>query len=76
MNQLEKASPRDAWRVYGQAGIWQETLTTLAQLRRANPNDSAVAAEWEDLLKEVGLGAIAKEPLILEQGKPNRQQSG
>lgn len=69
---LKKASSRQLPRVYGKAGIWQETLTILAELRRAHPGDSAIAAEWENLLKQVGLGEVATEPLILEEGKRNR----
>lgn len=72
---LQRASLPNRPRVYGKAGIWQETLTTLAELRDASPNDLALASDWEDLLKSVGLDAVAKEPLISEQEMSNRQGS-
>ncbi len=75
LNELKKTSLRDQPRVYGKAGIWQDTLVTLAQLRRAHPDDSLIVADWEDLLTSVGLDAVAKEPLILEQEIPNRHES-
>lgn len=46
------------------AGIWYDTLSTLAQLRRSQPANQTVTASWEELLKSVGLDAIATEPLI------------
>lgn len=61
---LEKTSFRDRPRVYGKAGIWQDTLTTLAQLRRSRPTDPKVTADWEQLLNEIGLSAIAKDPVV------------
>ncbi len=62
-NQLEKAAPRDRADIYAAAGIWQETLASLAELRRSRPNDSALASEWANLLRSVGLNEIAEEPL-------------
>lgn len=62
--EIEKTSESEVWRVYGKAGVWQETLMTLAQLRRSHPGDSDITADWEKLLNEVGLSAIAKDPLI------------
>ena len=64
-SKLEKATLREKVDLYAEAGIWQDTLTTLAQLRQENPNDSALKAEWESLLKSVALEEVAKEPLII-----------
>lgn len=47
-----------------EAGIWYDALSTLAQLRRSQPNNQAYSADWQQLLKLVGLEAIATEPLI------------
>ncbi|MBD1881572.1 DUF928 domain-containing protein [Coleofasciculus sp. FACHB-T130] len=66
-NQLQQASPQERPAIYAKAGIWYETLTTLAELRRDRPNDSTLAAAWEDLLKSVGLEAIATAPLLPQQ---------
>lgn len=48
----------------GQNNLWYDTLATLAEKRRSNPNDSAIAAEWENLLRSEGLDAIEQEPLV------------
>lgn len=63
-NQLKVATPNNRPDVYAEAGMWFDALTTLAELRRSNPNNSAYSAEWEQLLKAVGLDSIAKEPLL------------
>jgi hypothetical protein len=46
------------------AGIWYDTLSTLATLRRAEPNNVALAQNWEALLGSAGLEAIAAAPLV------------
>jgi hypothetical protein len=55
--QLERAA------LYGRDGIWYDTLTSLAELRRSH-DDSTLAATWEQLLRGVGLEAIATKPLL------------
>jgi Domain of Unknown Function (DUF928) len=55
---LESAS------MLAQTGIWYDTLSTLAQMRRNQPNNQAVSASWQELLESVGLDGIANEPLI------------
>lgn len=62
--QLEKAQPRQRATLYATSGIWQDTLTIIADLRRTNPNDLGVKTDWEDLLKSVGLEKIAQAPLL------------
>ncbi|MBH8577015.1 DUF928 domain-containing protein [Nostocaceae cyanobacterium CENA369] len=62
VNQLQKAQLRDRPRIYAQAGIWHETLTTLADLRYSNPQDSSLVTDWKELLKSVGLSDVAEEP--------------
>jgi hypothetical protein len=64
VNVLAQADPLDRAALYGQAGIWQDTLFTLAELRRAQPNNVELQATWHDLLASVGLGAIADAPLL------------
>ncbi len=46
------------------SGIWYDLLSTLAQLRRSQPNNQDVSHAWQDLLNNVGLNAIANEPLV------------
>lgn len=64
MGQLEQMSPIERAALYGEDGIWFDTIGTLAQLRRSQPNDSTLAATWEELLSSVGLQEIATEPLL------------
>lgn len=56
--QLEKQTPLEQAELYAENKIWFETLNTTAQLRAKNPT------EWEELLKSVGLEAIAREPFV------------
>jgi len=63
-NQLTKAAPRDRPAIYAGAGIWNDTLKSLSELRRANPRDRTLAADWETVLKSVGLEIVAKAPLV------------
>lgn len=58
---LNQASPKDKPGIYANAGIWFDTISSLAELRRSNPNDSAIARQWENLLRSVELNEIAKE---------------
>lgn len=60
---LQKSSPRDRAALYASAGLWQDTLSALASARRADPGNSALAADWANLLQSVGLNKIAQQPL-------------
>lgn len=62
--QLKKAKPQERAALYATSGFWQDTLVTLADLRRSRPSDLGVRTDWEDLLKSVGLERIAQEPLV------------
>jgi hypothetical protein len=48
----------------GQNNLWYDKLATLAEKRRLHPNDSAIAAEWENLLSSEGLDKLASQPLV------------
>ncbi|MEQ9234717.1 DUF928 domain-containing protein [Coleofasciculus sp. E2-BRE-01] len=64
LNQLDGEPLLEQALQYGANGIWFDTLTTLAQLRQSNPQDSSFQVAWADLLKSVGLDAIATQPLV------------
>lgn len=64
LNTLKSSPPRQHPNVYAQAGIWQDTLTTLAELRRTRSADATVIDEWNRLLKSVGLENIPGESPI------------
>ena len=55
MNPLEQA------RLYGERGIWFDTLTALAEFRQSQPHGLAT---WAEFLDSAGLTAIATEPLV------------
>lgn len=64
-NQLDNAAPLERARfLYKESELWHEGLTILAGLRRAQPNEPTVAAQWTQLLQSVGLASIAQESLI------------
>ena len=62
--ELQKVAPTERAGVYAKNGIWHESVSNLAELRRQRPNDAKIAANWQELLKSVGLEKIAKEPLV------------
>ncbi len=62
-SQLQKATPRERIALYAANGIWHDALTSLAELRSANPQDATLTADWVSLLESVGLDAIAREPM-------------
>ncbi len=62
--QLAAATPRERVALYAANGIWHEAVTAIAELRRAEPNDSTLTAAWADLLRQVELEAIAQQPIV------------
>lgn len=71
--QLQQATPTQKAKLYAKQEIWFDALKTMAELRRSNPNDSAVASEWEQLLKSVQLDEIATESLVPSAIAPSRE---
>jgi Domain of Unknown Function (DUF928) len=64
-NQLSASQTAlDKAQLYGEAGIWYDTIGTLAQARQAQPQDPALAQNWQELLNSVGLDEIADRPLV------------
>jgi hypothetical protein len=60
---LKRVSARDRPNVYAQASLWYDTLSSLAELRRNNPNDARLTSDWTQLLNFVGLKQVSREPL-------------
>jgi hypothetical protein len=71
-NQLRQASPQKQVELYAEARLWQDALATLAQLRRDNPNDSAIAADWAKLLRSANLEDVTQESLLPGSTTPQR----
>jgi hypothetical protein len=61
---LDNLPPLERAALYGKNGIWYDTLASLAEERRLQPDNLTLATNWENLLKSVGLGAIANQPLL------------
>ncbi len=63
-DRLKNANALETAAIYGEAGIWYETVATLAELQTTQPNDSSLISNWQELLTSVGLEKIATTPLI------------
>jgi hypothetical protein len=61
---LKKADAKQQVKLYANNGIWHEAVATLAKLRLEHPKDAQVQTNWKELLRSVGLSAIATEPLV------------
>ncbi|PIG92783.1 DUF928 domain-containing protein [Gloeocapsopsis sp. IPPAS B-1203] len=62
-SQLAQATPQQQTQLYFANGFWFDAVTTLGQLHYHNPSDMAIAKNWTDVLRFVGLDAIASEPI-------------
>lgn len=63
-SQLFKASAAERPRIYAANGIWIDALSSLADLRYANPSDAQLLKDWQTLLEEVGLTNSKALPLV------------
>lgn len=61
---LETASLRDRPTIYASAGLWYDALTSLAELRRANPQNASFVRGWKTLLDSVELASVADQPFV------------
>jgi len=61
---IDQVPMRDRPEIYAEAGIWQETVSTLAELRLHAPTDSAIIESWSSLMESVDLGEFATEPIL------------
>ncbi|MBD2535504.1 DUF928 domain-containing protein [Nostoc flagelliforme FACHB-838] len=62
-SQLKAAQLRE-YIAYKANNIWYDAVTNLGELRRANPQNTAINKDWVDLLNAIGLQDIAKEPIL------------
>jgi hypothetical protein len=63
-DRLTQATPQQKAALYAENGIWYDALTTLAELKLAQPEDQTIAQDWTALLKAVGLEKLATQPLL------------
>lgn len=71
---LQQANSQQQVAIYADQRLWYETLNTLIELRRTNPNDRNLTDAWNKLLKSVGLDKIAEEPLFQDSRTPRNIQ--
>ncbi|HEY9606058.1 MAG TPA: DUF928 domain-containing protein [Allocoleopsis sp.] len=68
-SRIERATPREQLSIYAEAGIWQDMLSTLAELLYSNPNDQSLAQDWASLMQTVNLNNFANQPIVQIAGK-------
>jgi hypothetical protein len=62
---FDRTTSGDRPTFYARLGIWHDTLSSLALLRLANPNDANLRANWTSLLNSVNLAsAVAEAPIV------------
>lgn len=61
--QLAQATPQTRAEIYFANGIWYDAVTTIANLHYRNPKDATLMQNWTQVLKFVGLDAIASVPI-------------
>lgn len=62
--ELNAADALKQAQLYAANGFWYDTVATLAALRQSQPEDTTIAAQWQELLDSVGLNELAAEPVV------------
>lgn len=63
-SEIQKAKPSDRVSLYAANGIWYDTVAAMVASRQSAPDNSVLTQEWSDLLKSVGLSAVAPAPIV------------
>ena len=63
-SKLNQVAPIERAKLYLEAGIWHDALTTVAELKRQYPDNANITNKWINLLQSVGLDNMIQEPLI------------
>ena len=63
---IGKVAPSERPDLYAQSQVWYESISSLAELQYANPQDLRLKKDWEDLLNSVNLDTVAEAPLLPE----------
>lgn len=61
---LQQASDRNRAALSASYGFWQDTVSELAILRYADPDDRHIAQSWEQLVTELGLPELSDIPVL------------
>ena len=57
------ANPIETAIELAESGIWYDTLSVVAQAKNTQPENATYTSEWHDLLEQVGLNALASQPI-------------
>jgi hypothetical protein len=60
VRRISQATPQERVALYADARLWYETLSTLIELQRDQPNNREVAEALDKLLTSVGLDKISQ----------------
>ncbi len=60
---MSSMKPIELAALYASSGIWYDTIALLGAAKLAQPGDATLASEWKELLEQVGLEAIAAQPI-------------
>jgi hypothetical protein len=63
---IGKVAPSDRPDLYAKSQIWYDSISSLAELQYANPQDLTLKQDWVSLLKSVNLDTVAEAPLLPE----------
>lgn len=61
---IASTSPEERAAIYAEQGIWQDALSTIAQLRLQRPKDVSLTEDWSNLMISAGMTQFAKAPII------------
>ncbi len=61
---LTQATARNRAALYANYGFWQDALSELAQLRRENVEDEAIAQDWRRLMEALALPELAEAAVL------------
>ena len=60
----QQSNPIETATSLGAAGIWYDTIATMASLRTNQPGDQNIAYHWQELLGSVGLETLAHADVV------------
>lgn len=61
---IQQADAEMLPKIYAESGIWHDALSAMVKLYNENPEDGAIASQWETLLHSVQLDAFAQTQII------------
>jgi len=66
MNRIKQATGRDRLLLYAKNGLWYDTITELAEMRRRQPQDRQIATDWADLManEKIQLKELSSTPIV------------